>query len=120
MVGCTDILDVREHPCLDTELSSAGEGGRDDLSPEHRAGSDLHVVANLEVSDEAKGLCHGNITPCLEHHHGHRATGESVADDQLRDDVKTDLLVGNSLDDANGDDVDEGDDLKEKVRLCGP
>ena len=78
----------------------------------------LHVVAELKVGRELQSLSHRNVTPSLEHHHGDWATRESVADDQLSNNVETDLLVGNSLDDTNGDDVHEGDDLQECISFC--
>ena len=80
-------LNVREHPCLNTELDSAGDDGGDDLRPEHGAWRNLHVMAELEVGGELQRLGHRDVPPCLEHHHGDGASGERVADDQLRDDT---------------------------------
>ena len=47
-----DALDVREEPCLDTELDGTGDDGGDNLAPEHRARRDFHVVAELKVLGE--------------------------------------------------------------------
>jgi hypothetical protein len=105
----THALDVAEHPSLDTKLGGQSDDGGDNLSPEHGARGDLHVVTELEVRGKGKTLSHGNVSPGLEHHHGDRATRKCVSDDKLSDDIETDLLVGNSLDHSDGDNVDERD-----------
>ena len=69
-------------------------------------------MAELEVRRELQSLGHGDVTPGLEHHHCDGAAGQRVTDDELSNDVETDLLVGYGLDHANGDDVDESNDLK--------
>jgi len=112
-------LDVAEHPGLDAELDGAGEGGADDLTEEHGARWDFHVVAELEVRREGESLSHGNVSPGLEHHHRHWATRESVPDDKLGDDVQADLLVGDSLDHADGDHIEERDNEGEDEPLDG-
>lgn len=86
-------LDVAEHPSLNTKLGGQSNNRGDDLSPEHRTRRDLHVVTKLEVGGERKTLGHGDVTPSLEHHHGDRATRKGVTDDELSDDVETDLLT---------------------------
>ena len=55
-----------------------------------------------------KGLGHGNVSPCLKHHHCNGLSGEHVTDDELSDNVETDLLIGDSLDHTDGDDIEEG------------
>lgn len=105
----TDVLDVREHPRLHTELHGTGNDGRDDLSPEHGTWRHLHVVAKLEVRRELESLEHRNVAPGLKHHHCNRTSRERVADDELSDDIETDLLVGDSLDHADRDNENEGD-----------
>lgn len=109
LVARAHIFDVGEHPRLDTELSGQSDDGGNNLSPEHGTWGDLHVVTKLEVRSEGKTLSHGDISPSLEHHHGDGATGKGVTNDELSNDVKTDLLIGDGLDHADGDDVDEGD-----------
>ena len=59
-------LDVREQPRLHAKLHSAGDDGRNDLAPEHRARGDLHVVAELEILRELQGLSHGDVAPGLD------------------------------------------------------
>ena len=81
-------LNVREHPCLNTELDSAGDDSSDDLRPEHGARWDLHVVTELEVGSELQRLGHRDVSPGLEHHHGDGASRERIADDQLRYDAE--------------------------------
>ncbi len=116
--GVAHVLDVGEHPRLDAELRGAGDDGGDDLAPEHRLGRDLHVVAELEIGGEGERLRHGDVTPGLEQHHGDGASGEAVTDDQLGDDVQANLLIRDSLDHADGDDVEEGDDEREDEPLA--
>lgn len=120
----TDVLDVREHPRLHTELHGTGNNGRDDLSPEHGTRRHLHVVAKLEVGRELESLEHRDVAPGLEHHHCNRTSRERVADDELSDDIETDLLVGDSLDHTDGDNENEGDYKRQDERpdreLCRP
>ena len=73
----------------------------------------LHVVTKLEVSSELKRLDHGDITPGLEHHHGYSLAGKGIADDQLSDDIQTNLVVRDSLDHSDRNDVDERNDLND-------
>src|SRR5712671_4049107 len=73
LIGGAKVLNVGEHPPLHTELHSASDDCCDDLTEEHRAMRDLHVVAEFKVVCEIECLDHGNIAPCLEHHHGNRA-----------------------------------------------
>ena len=119
-------LNVREHPCLNTELNSAGDDGGDDLRPEHGAWRNLHVMAELKVGGELQRLGHRDVPPCLEHHHGDGASRERIADDQLRYDaekewnqpwsmgtsrvciLQTNLLVRDSLDHTDRNRIDEG------------
>ncbi len=103
-----DVFNVREHPCLHTELRRPREHRRDHLAPEHRARRDLHVVAEFEVRDELDGLEHGDVSPRLEQHHRDGSAREHVPDDELGDDVEPNLLVRDSLDHAYGDHVGEG------------
>ena len=112
----THALDVGKHPRLDAELHSTSNDCSSDLSPEHRARGHFHVVAELEIRCELERLEHRDVSPRLEHHHGHRTPWERVSDDELGDDVKADLLVSDSLDDTDGDDIDECDDKGQDKR----
>lgn len=102
------ILDIREHPCLYAELNRARHHRRDRLRAEHRPRRDLHVVAQLEVRGELERLRHSDVPPSLEEHHGNWTARKRVPDNKFRDDVQPDLLVGDSLDHANWNEVDEG------------
>ena len=77
----------------------------------------LHVVANLEIVGELQGLSHGDVTPGLEHHHSDGLAGEQVTDDQLSDDVQTDLLVSDSLDHTDRNRVDKGYARRQRQRI---
>lgn len=64
-------------------------------------------MPKFEVGGERKRLCHRNVAPSLEHHHRDRASRQHVPDDEFGNDVETDLLIRDSLDHADGDDIDE-------------
>ena len=102
--------DVGKHPGLNAKLNGARNDCGNDLTDEHETRWDLHVVAELHVGSEGQSLRHGDVAVGLEQHHGQWATGQPVTDDQLSDDVETDLLVGDSLNHADRDSVDEGDE----------
>ncbi len=107
MIGGAKTFNVGEHPRLNAELHGASDYGSDDLTEEHGAMCDLHVVGQLEITRELQRLRHGNITPCLEQHHRNRTTRKRVSNDELRDDVEPNLLVRNGLDHANRDGIHE-------------
>ena len=69
-------------------------------------------MSELKVGSERQCLRHGDVAPSLEHHHCDWPSGQSVTNNQLRDDVESDLLVGDSLDHADRNDVHECDDLR--------
>jgi hypothetical protein len=92
---------------LHAELHGASNDGSGDLTEEHRAMRDLHVVGQLEIARKLQRLRHGNIAPCLEHHHRNRTARKGVSDDQLRDDIEPNLLVRNRLDHTDRDGVHE-------------
>ena len=104
-MGLANALNIGEHPCLHAKLHGASNNGGDNLTQEHRAMWDLHVVGKLEVSREHNRPVHGNITPCLEHHHRNRATRKGVSDDQLRNDVRPKLLARSGPDNAKRESV---------------
>lgn len=99
--------DIAEHPRLHAKLGRPSDDGSNDLRREHRAGWELHVMTKLEVRCEGEGLKHGDVTPGLEQHHCDGTAGEGIADDELGNNVQTDLLIGDSLNHTNGNNVDE-------------
>lgn len=68
-------------------------------------------MTQLKIGRECQRLSHGDVTPRLEHHHRDGAPGQSVSNNQFCDHIETYLLIRDSLDHANRDDVDECDDL---------
>ena len=66
-------------------------------------------MTKFKVRSKLKGLNHRNVSPGLEHHHSERTTGDSVAHDQFGENIDADLLVGESLDHANWNDIEECD-----------
>ena len=77
---------------MHAELHGASNDGGDNLTEEHRAMWDLHVVGKLQVAHEHNRLFHGIMTPCLKQHHRNRAARKGVTNNQLRDDVQPNLL----------------------------
>ncbi len=53
LVWATEAFNIREKPSLNTKLHCAGNDSRDDLTEEHRAGWNLHVVTKLQVTNES-------------------------------------------------------------------
>jgi len=107
LIRRAEALNIGEHPRLHAELHGASNDGSDDLTEEHRAMRDLHVVGQLEITRKLQRLRHRNITPCLEHHHRDRTARKGVSDDQLRDDIEPHLLIRNGLDHTNRDGIQE-------------
>jgi len=63
-------------------------------------------------------LSHSNITPSLEHHHREGASWEGISDDQLSNDVETNLLIRDSLDHADRNNIEERDHESENEPLA--
>jgi len=74
LIRCTHAGDVREHPGLDAQLYCAGNDSAENLSPEHGTRGNFHVVTQLEVGGELKGLTHSDVPISLEQHHSDGAT----------------------------------------------
>ena len=82
----------------------------------------IRIVKSIErfnsrfhVRDVDETVVHGHVTEGLEKHHGDGAAGKHVTEDHLSDDVETGLLVGNGLDDTDGDDEEDGEKDGEDV-----
>jgi len=119
LIRGAEVLDIGEHPGLDTQLDGTSNYCRDDLAPEHGSGRDLHVMAQFEVRGELQGLGHGDVTPGLEHHHRDRMSREGIANNELSNHVKPDLLVGDGLNHPDGNDIEEGNDKRQHERPHG-
>jgi len=98
---------IGKHPGLNAKLDCPGNCTSNHLTCKHLSRRNLHVVSKFEVGGELKCLVHRDVSPSLEQHHGERATRNCVADDQFSDNIETDLLVGDSLDHTDGDDINE-------------
>ena len=81
------VLNVREHPSLNSYLHSSGNDRPHDLTPEHWTMWDLHVMAEFHVAGKLECLYQGDISPRFKQHHRNRAAREGVSDDQLCEDV---------------------------------
>lgn len=101
LVRVAHVINIREHPGLHTKLYCASQDGCDDLAKEHRALRNLHVVTQFKIGSELKSLSHGDISPGFEQHHCYWATGKSITNDELGDDIQPNLLIGNGLNHPN-------------------
>lgn len=66
-------------------------------------------MSKFEVAHEAESLAHGDIPKCLEDHQSKRAAGLDVAEYEFGQDVETDLVVGDGLNNSNRQREAEGD-----------
>jgi len=110
LVVIADVWNVAHSPVVDCNLYDGRPEDGDALSPEHGAGRHFHVMPHLEILQEVKRLGHADVAVALEDHHGDWAAGKHVTDDELGDDIQTDLPVGNGLDHADGNEEDDWDD----------
>ena len=67
-------------------------------------------MTEFQVRDERERLGHGDVSECLEAHHGDWSAGEHVTEDHFRDDVQADLLRSDSLDDTDRHNVNGSKD----------
>lgn len=58
-------------------------------------------MSKFEVTHKAEGLAHGDVAECLEDHESKGTSGLDIAKHELGQDVETDLVVGDGLDDSN-------------------
>lgn len=107
--GVANSVNVGENPSLNEDLRDCGNSSGRALSKEHKPRRYLHIVPNFHVANERHALRHRDVTVCLEDHHRNGFAGNSETDDQLGDDVETDLLVGDGLDHTDGEGQDNGD-----------
>jgi hypothetical protein len=93
LIRAAQILNVREHPFLHTELYGARNDGTNDQAEEHRAMWNLHVVADFQEAGECQCLIHGVVAPGLEHHHRDWAVRQGISNDELRDHIKPNDII---------------------------
>lgn len=117
MVGLglgADIGNSTEGPVHDSNLDDGAPQTRNHLSGKGDTRRNLHVVTKLHVLQEEQSLVHGNVTVCLEQHHGHGASRLHVTDDEFGDDVETDLDVGCGLHNTARNKPETADDQRDK------
>lgn len=68
-------------------------------------------MTHLKVGGEGQRLRHRDIAPSLEHHHRNWLSRKGIADDKLGYDVQANLVVSDSLNHSDRNDVHEGHDL---------
>ena len=117
LVGGAHVVDVGEHPCLDTELNCSGNNGCDNLGPEHGPRGDFHVVAKFEVRRELDALGRGDIAVCDEHHIGNGTAREHGATNQLADQIYATVLICDCHDDADGYEKEAADAESKKQAI---
>lgn len=90
------------------------EGNSDDLSDEHKTRRDLHVVTQFQTGEIVGSHLWGPAEIRLEEHERDGLTRGDVTTQELREIVKGEPLVGDSANDAEGNDEahseEDGDD----------
>jgi hypothetical protein len=106
-ISIAKALNIREHLCLHAKLHGTSNNGGDNLTEEHWAMCDLHIVGKLEVFHEHNCLLHGNITPYFEQHHRNQAARaqEGGIDDQLCNDVQRKIQARSGRDHTQGESI---------------
>jgi hypothetical protein len=74
---------------LDDQRPESG----DDLRPEHDAGRNFHVVTKFKILDEGQSLIHCDIAIGFEHHHRSWLARLHIANDELGQDIQTNLNI---------------------------
>ena len=74
-------------------------------------------MAHLQILGKVKGLRHADVAVVLEHHHGQGTAREHVSNDELGQNIKAKLNIGDGLDKPNGDEPDDG---KQHADNVGP
>ena len=110
LVEVAYVGDAVERPVHHADLDDGRPYGRYELRREHDARRHLHVVAQLEVLREVERLPDTDVPVVLEHHHGEGPAGDHIPDEILGEDVEAQLDVGHGLDDADGEEPDDGDE----------
>lgn len=111
----TNTVDVGKGPTLDDDDDETGYCGGGNLSGEHDSGWDLHIVTEFQVAGEVTGLFGHDSAINFEDHDSNRPSGNHVASNELGKDVESQLLVGDRLQDAEGEDEDQGEGDSENV-----
>lgn len=114
LIGCAQSLDVGNHPVLHAENNKATHDGSQHLRPEHGPWRDLHVVAKLQIDRERVSLSCSEVTVGLEDHHGGWPTRKCITDNELGQDVESDGLIGNGLNNTSWDDVNDCDEERKE------
>ena len=92
------VADGTKGPVEHGDLDNAGPDRGGKLAGEEHAGRHLHVVTKLQVGGKCKTLGHGDVSIRLKQHHGDGAARLHITDDELGNDVETELNVGDGLD----------------------
>ena len=87
--------------------------GFDDFSVTYR---DLEVVTEFHILNKVQSLGHCDVSEGLEEHHGYRSPRKHVTDHELGQHVESKLSVGDSLDHADGDEEDNGEQERNDKR----
>lgn len=66
-------------------------------------------MAELHVLEEVQSLCHGDVAVCLEQHHRDGLSRQHIANHELCQDVESKLRIGDTLDHADGNQEDDGE-----------
>jgi len=110
LIGTTDVLDALEDPGLGADLDKGSENGGNHLNDKGCSRGNLDIVAELEILDKGSGFCQRLHRIGFEDHVGERVSGQEGAGDDLSENIEGDALSGHGVDEAGGEDVDDGED----------
>lgn len=96
-----DTRDKCQHPVQDANLSKAGNNRGRELEREKQSRWDFHVVAKFKVRREFQALSGCDISICHKHHVRNRSSRKHYTADELTNEVKATLLVGDRHHDAD-------------------
>lgn len=110
MIRITHIRYTLEYPRFDTHLDKGSEDGSHHLDDKGGSRGYFDIMTELEILDERGGFCQGLDGIGFKDHVGERITGKEGAGDDLGQNVEGDALTGHGVDEARGEDVDDGED----------
>ena len=93
---------VEEHPVENTNLCQARDNGSHHLDIKEKLWRDLHVMTELEVGGEFNPLCRTDVAVGHKNHVRHGTTGEDDTANELADEVKAAVLIGDGHDNSHG------------------
>ena len=100
---CADAGNISEHPVQNSNLSDAGDEGRDHLDGKEKFRRYLHVMSKFQVGRELDALGGADVAVGDEDHIGDGPAREHYTANELADEVQAAMLVRYSHHDTDRD-----------------